>query len=324
MFANLKVKEYNEKVNANLTSLQRQIILLNDILDSVHGIRATCYQVPKLTLQDEKDGLIHRPIHIERSSSDFLALTSIKKTFKDFLSQRETSTKSTARLPGFIHIKDASVFADIQASVLAINDCKATFKSLIQVKSEDIAPDFNLEEYFLNHHSFLVKTQVTRHLRLVSPPTDFSIGFHWSNKPLSDVVTKESVKSKIEARLEKLEHASSLSSNSLIKIEALNIALKKVEGLSDNACLRIRRLIPTQPCVNLRISKNFEKQKGTLLGESYPMNFSCPIPFIICSTYDIKKIAELSDYTTKNRDKTLSGQGRYTCFDAPMNLYLRL
>lgn len=322
---------YHVAVSSAILNITESVSELCLLLDQISPSFAICYKYPELTLEEERanrlsGNQVSRSIPVERIDDSFSAFIEIKRAFKDFYSHENMSSKSTYRLPGFMVINDIKSFDLIQNCVEKVNFYKQVFADLIKVANNDISSNFDKEEYFISYHKHLVKLQVARKIKCFELKANFSVGFHWTDKSLSNVCTKNQLISKIEQQIENLESDKLLSSKSESKLHYLKATLERVNELPDGVALRERRPIQTQPSVNIGLLRTNDISKERLAElkkeDTFSANSTCPLPFIILSSHKMKKTVHLTDYSPKDFDPT-SG-GKYKSVLPNMNIYQKI
>ncbi|MDI5833257.1 DNA replication terminus site-binding protein (plasmid) [Shewanella xiamenensis] len=324
-------KSFNDAINSAIYSTLSSVSELNELIDQANPSFAVCFRYPSLSLEEERENRLSgntapRPICIEEVSDPFIAMTEIKRSFRDIYSHESSSSKSTFRLPGFIVIDNESLFKAISEAVQKVNHYKNVFAELIKIPDEDISPNFNKDQYFVEQHSHLVKLQVSRKIHCHELKANFSVGIHWADKPLSNKRTKHELICNIDAQLDRLGRGLQLGSSHELKIFSLTESKKRLVELPDNVELRERRPIQTQPSVNIGLLRtegiSREELRELKAAKTFPANASCPLPFIILSKYKLKKLSKLTDYEPKEANMTVNG--KYKCIDAYLNIYEKL
>jgi hypothetical protein len=167
---------------------------------------------------------------------------------------------------------------------------------------------------------------VSRQIKCFNLMANYSIGFHWADKPLSGVITPKELVEKIKSQIFVLEKGLSLGSRHELKILSLNNVLERLAELPSDAELRERRPIQTQPSVNIRLLKtegiSAEQLKDMRGDKEFKANSTCPIPFIVLSSQKLKLSSHLLDY--KPKELNLTANGKYRVVDERMNIYQKL
>lgn len=322
---------YDYAVCDILSKIETSVAFLCQLIDESSPTTAFCYNYPELTLDEEKANKlagksVSRSIEVTLNADLLSATTSIKKAFKDFYSHEKTSSKSTFRLPGMLVIEDVSYFNSITEAVNEVNELKSQFQQLIAIPDEDISPSFSKDEYFIDKHKYLVKLQVSRQIKCYHFQANYSVGFHWADKPLSSVVTVSGLTTKITSQIERLNQGLLLGSRHESKVIALELFLERLKALPVDVELRERRPIQTQPSVNIRLLKTKgispDELKALRNDEAFKANFTVPIPFIVLSTKTMKISSHLENYMPK--ESNLTANGKYCCIDSRLNIYQKL
>lgn len=322
---------YDNAVCSILREIESSVTLLCQLIDEANPTTAFCYNYPELTLEEEKANKlagksVSRPIDVTLNSELLSATTSIKKAFKDFYSHEKTSSKSTFRLPGMLVITDESHFKSVMEAVNTVNSLKSQFQQLIAIPNEDISPSFSKDEYFIEKHKYLVKLQVSRQIKCYHLQANYSVGFHWADKPLSSVVTVSSLTTKISSQIERLNQGLLLGSRHESKVIALEHFLERLKALPVGVELRERRPIQTQPSVNIRLLKTkgitTDELKALRNDAAFKANSTVPIPFIVLSSKTMKISSHLDNYIPK--ESNLTANGKYCCIDSRLNIYQKL
>jgi hypothetical protein len=324
-------KSYDFAVSSSIKLIESSVSHLCSLIDTAKPSTALCYSFPELSLDEEKDNRLAgksnlRPIEVTVNDNLLSAATSVKKAYKDFYSHEKTSSKSTFRLPGLLIIDDEDHFDAILSAVNNVNIHKAEFSRLASIPDNDISQSFSKDEYFVEQHKYLVKLQVSRRIKCFNLKADYSIGFHWADKPLSSVVRLKELIDKVRNQISVLEKGILLGSRNELKIAALNNVLERLAELPADAELRERRPIQTQPSVNIRLLKtegvSAEQLKEMRGDKEFKANSTCPIPFIVLSSKKFKLSSHLVDYTPK--ELNLTANGKYRSIDERMNIYQKL